>query len=104
MAFSGPNIESLLRQIAGVGFNLSKAVSKLIKRVVITRHQTFKIQTHWLLSTVISRTHGEAKCSRKYEGKLIEGNVSWDTKNHRLTQINTDRENKTRNSHRLFVE
>ena len=44
MAFGRPDVERLLRQVAGIGLRAGQAVGKLIERPVITSHQRIKIQ------------------------------------------------------------
>src|ERR1700745_1702594 len=62
MAFSGPNIKCLLRQITGVRFGLRQTQRKLKKRAIILLDHALKVRA---LRTLISVTHQTAVCSRQ---------------------------------------
>src|SRR3989442_9863958 len=61
IAFGGPNIKRLLRQIAGFRFRPSQAERKLIERTIVLLDQALKVRP---CGALIGVTHQTAVCSR----------------------------------------
>ena len=73
VALRGPYVERLLRQIARVGLGAGQAEGKLIQRLVVASHQTFKIPGRSHIATSLLRGTSAAIVPAAIRRDTLEG-------------------------------
>src|ERR1043166_4463977 len=66
VTFCGPQVECLLRQVAGVCVTSSQAESKLVQGAVMQLHQTLKVCSRSHPNVSLSMIHQPPFCSRQH--------------------------------------
>jgi hypothetical protein len=77
VAFSRPNAKSLLSKVTGVRFVSCEAEGELIQRLVITSHQTVKIQTLSHIATLKLRVRETSIVPAKITGNKCSSGSSY---------------------------